>query len=150
MKNRAPFKLRGLLFFWNLGLALFSMIGVARFFPEVIHSWRSFGFHWSVCEASFLRDSKITCFWSFAFTLSKLPELGDTLFIVLRKQKLLFLHYYHHVSVFIFSWYCLSRTYSPGRWWVLLKVSWKSQTAISRIRLISYFWTIGTSGWTLR
>lgn len=30
-------------------------------------------------------------------------ELGDTLFIVLRKRPLIFLHYYHHVAVLIYT-----------------------------------------------
>ena len=37
------------------------------------------------------------------FVLSKVPELGDTIFIVLRKQKLIFLHWYHHIST---MWIC--------------------------------------------
>jgi hypothetical protein len=39
------------------------------------------------------------------FCISKVPELIDTLFIVLRKQKLIFLHWFHHATVLIYSWY---------------------------------------------
>lgn len=43
--------------------------------------------------------------WSYVFALSKVIELGDTAFIVLRKTPLSFLHCYHHISVFLFTWY---------------------------------------------
>lgn len=39
------------------------------------------------------------------FILSKLPELLDTVFIILRKKPLIFLHWYHHVTVLILCWY---------------------------------------------
>ena len=45
-----------------------------------------------------------------------MPELFDTLFIILRKQKLIFLHWYHHATVLIFSWYCYAESSSTGRW----------------------------------
>jgi elongation of very long chain fatty acids protein 6 len=36
---------------------------------------------------------------------SKVPETVDTLFIVLRRQELIFLHWYHHASVLIYCFY---------------------------------------------
>ena len=41
--------------------------------------------------------------WTYLFVLSKVLELFDTAFIVLRKQKPIFLHVYHHISV---MWMC--------------------------------------------
>lgn len=51
--------------------------------------------------------------WAFCF--SKLPELVDTVFIVLRKQPLIFLHWYHHASVLIYCWFSYQDYSSTGR-----------------------------------
>ena len=45
-----------------------------------------------------------TGFWVMLFVFSKVPELIDTIFIVLRKKPLIFLHWYHHVTVLLFCW----------------------------------------------
>ena len=42
---------------------------------------------------SFIEKDRVSGFWTFMFVLSKVPELGDTIFIVLRKQPLIFLHW---------------------------------------------------------
>ena len=50
----------------------------------------------------------------------QVPELGDTIFIVLRKQKLIFLHWYHHITVLIYCWYSFSQYTAPARWFVVM------------------------------
>ena len=50
--------------------------------------------------------------------MSKRVELGDTLFIVVRKQKLIFLHYIHPVLALIYPWYSVSQNISLECWFV--------------------------------
>lgn len=118
MSNRPAFKLKRLLTLWNISLALFSIVGSFRTLPELLHVLRRFGFYHSVCSTSFIEDVKPSGFWTWMFALSKVPELGDTVFIVLRKQNLIFLHWYHHITVLLFTWFTYSEYTAPARWFV--------------------------------
>lgn len=120
MANREPFKLRKVLFLWNLMLAAFSIMGSLRIVPEVVHVLKNFGFDYSVCSSSYVEDSPVSGYWTFMFALSKVPELGDTVFIVLRKQNLIFLHWYHHITVLIFTWFSYYQHISPARWYIVM------------------------------
>jgi len=101
-------------------LAIFSIIGTIRTLPEMFHVLGNFGFYHSVCNASYADITRVSGFWTWLFTLSKVPELGDTVFIVLRKQNLIFLHWYHHITVLLFTWYSYSEHISLGRWYICM------------------------------
>lgn len=121
-------------------LAMFSIMGAARTLPEFMHTLYTHGFYHSLCIPSFIENDRVSGFWTWMFVLSKVfltaviknsflvikvwcpqvPELGDTIFIVLRKQKLIFLHWYHHITVLIYCWYSFSQYTAPARWFVVM------------------------------
>ncbi|GFU12899.1 elongation of very long chain fatty acids protein 6 [Nephila pilipes] len=119
MKNRPRMELRKLLATWNILLATFSILGFSRTLPEFIHVLKKFGFTYSACNSSYM-FVKVTAFWSWMFSYSKVPELCDTLFIVLRKQPLIFLHWYHHITVLLFTWYAHTNQVAAGRWYMTM------------------------------
>lgn len=120
MANRPAFDLRGPLTGWSMFLAMFSIMGAARTLPEFMHTLYTHGFYHSLCIPSFIENDRVSGFWTWMFVLSKVPELGDTIFIVLRKQKLIFLHWYHHITVLIYCWYSFSQYTAPARWFVVM------------------------------
>ncbi|NXF42720.1 ELOV6 protein, partial [Oceanites oceanicus] len=122
MKERKAYKLRTPLTLWSLSLALFSAIGAHRLWKQMAFILSTEGFKKSVCSQSFYVHP-ISKLWSYLFVLSKLLELGDTMFIVLRKKKLIFLHWYHHVSTLIVTWYGYKDMVAGGGWLAVLNFS---------------------------
>ncbi|XP_024226438.1 elongation of very long chain fatty acids protein 6-like [Bombus vosnesenskii] len=120
MSNRPKFNLRSKLALWSAMLALFSIMGFLRTAPEMFHTLRHHGFYYSICSPSYLTQDHVSGFWTFLFILSKIAELGDTIFIVLRKQPLIFLHWYHHITVLLYSWLCYIETTATGRWYTVM------------------------------
>lgn len=57
-----------------------------------------------------------SAFWGFVILVSKVFEFGDTAFVVLRKQDLKFIHYYHHVVTAV-SWWYMYPYYEPIQMW---------------------------------
>nr|CCC49087.1 putative fatty acid elongase [Trypanosoma vivax Y486] len=44
-------------------------------------------------------------YWVGLFTLSKIPELFDTVLLIMQCKQPPFLHWYHHVTVLVFAWH---------------------------------------------
>ena len=112
MENRPAYKLQRPLLMWNTGLAVFSFLGSLSLIPQLFHGIGKHGFYFIACKANDLSNPHITL-WLFLIVNSKVFELFDTAFIVLRKRPLQFLHWYHHITVMIYGWYCLSHS-SPS------------------------------------
>lgn len=139
MQKREPFNLRLSLAAWSGALCAFSFFGTVAVWPEFISVARSKGFVATYCDNSYREDNKLV-FWYTLFVLSKLAELFDTAFIVLRKQKLITLHCklsflwlslfhvitqsicthsgVHHVLTLVYCFYVYRDEVSTARWMV--------------------------------
>ena len=93
MKDKKPFSLNSSLAAWNLFLTIFSAYGMIRMVPHTLWLLQTKTFEETVCEpAHTLYGAGAAGLAVQLFCLSKIPELIDTVFIVLRKKKLIFLH----------------------------------------------------------
>lgn len=109
MKSRPAYNLQNILVLWNLFLSIFSLFGAYRFWPAMFriadkHEWVG-----TICNTEFYTN-KPDGFWVLLFVASKVPELVDTYFLILRKKPVIFLHWYHHFTALLF----VVITY---RWW---------------------------------
>lgn len=114
MASRAPFSLKWPLILWNISLSLFSLLGFIRILQEFIWTCKVSGLYGAICHAN--KSDGPYALWSFLFTMSKVIELIDTLFIVLKRSNLIFLHWYHHSVTLIFGILAASSDLSLGRW----------------------------------
>ncbi|NWR37290.1 ELOV6 protein, partial [Tachuris rubrigastra] len=122
MKERRAYHLRKPLTLWSLSLTLFSAIGAWRVWKQMAFLLLTKGFKQSVCSKSVFIHP-VSKLWMYLFIVSKLVELGDTLFIVLRKKKLTFVHWYHHLTAAVVGWYSYSEMIAGAGWITALNFS---------------------------
>lgn len=121
MKSRKRFDLRYPLAYWNLFLSAFSFLGMIRTVPQLVHNLTHLSFEDTIClPAGESFGSGATGFWVMLFVFSKVPELFDTFFIVMRNRPLIFLHWYHHVTVLLFCWHSFATESSTGLYFVAM------------------------------
>ena len=106
MASRPAYDLKTPLIIWNASLSGFSFLGALRVCPELLFQLSNNTFSETICAPSSLTwGTGATGLWVQLFVYSKIPELFDTFFIVARKKPLMFLHWYHHVSVLGYCWH---------------------------------------------
>ena len=93
--------------FHNVAFTIFSTVGAIELTSTMYETWDAAGwnFHKTVCDGFFI--SKPESHWVFLFVLSKLFELCESIYIILEKKPLRFLHWYHHFVTYTFSVYSL-------------------------------------------
>jgi len=105
MENRKPYSLRPLLIVYNLCMSLFNAHFVVRIMLQ--HNYGLDMFRLSFPSLDDQSEStRAIIRLHYLYTLSKVPDLCDTIFFVLRKkrQNVTGLHVYHHFSVPIQAW----------------------------------------------
>lgn len=113
---RTPFAL------WNLVLSVFSiwgLINTAQSFPGF---FMEDGY---LCTDPFQRIKAMALGFApgtglLLFIFSKLFELFDTLFLILKRRNVRLLQWYHHVTVMLFCWLALATEYAPGMWFAVM------------------------------
>lgn len=113
MKNRPPFKVKWILFTWNVILAIFSFATAWKSIQDALFMIQKFNLDSSICRAI---EKPVRGFWGVLFVFSKFIEFGDTVFLIIRKRKIIFLHWFHHVTVLWISWILCTTGSSLGRY----------------------------------
>jgi len=116
MKGKEPYKMTTFLKFWNLGmsiLSLFMCLGLGLpvlalsikqgLFEDPLHA-----IYMATCAPDMVVWVGPQVFWGWVFAWSKFLEMGDTVLLVLRKRKVIFLHWYHHTTVLAYTWFSLA------------------------------------------
>jgi elongation of very long chain fatty acids protein 6 len=118
MKSRPAYSLSTALFLWNLSLSIFSIVSTLRAAPEILFLVsQPDGVYTMMCTWEY--HNYASSFWGLMLLISKFVELGDTAFIVLRKRKLIFLHWFHHLATLLLSWFGYEYYDAIGRFYCL-------------------------------
>eukprot|EP00745_Piridium_sociabile_P028250 TRINITY_DN45437_c0_g2_i1.p1 TRINITY_DN45437_c0_g2~~TRINITY_DN45437_c0_g2_i1.p1 ORF type:complete len:320 (+),score=2.28 TRINITY_DN45437_c0_g2_i1:94-1053(+) len=114
-RYRKPLEVDRSLLSWNFALFMFSAYGAFRSCTRLFILLGQRGFLFVACSpALFSYGLGPSGFWTTAFIFSKIVELTDTVFVVVRKKNLTFLHWYHHVTVFLYCWDAFVREIPTG------------------------------------
>jgi elongation of very long chain fatty acids protein 6 len=112
-KEDVPVWCRHLFALWNLALSVFSTAGFVTCASYVVEVLQTKGVHYLICSDTLMLGTEAegaACygpvgFMMSLFMLSKFPELLDTAFLVVMHKNVEFLHWYHHVTVLLYSWF---------------------------------------------
>lgn len=106
--NKTKFDLSLTLRYWNLFLAILSLLMFLGMAPPCFSFFLEKGPKELIClpQGELYHGSQM--FWVWLFALSKYIELIDTVFLVLRGRPVSFLHYYHHTTVLLYTWFSMN------------------------------------------
>lgn len=118
---KKPIPCKAFFALWNLILSVFSICGSYYTIPVLVKAVLNQGFRYSACTEPDTYYYNGSCgFWMALFILSKIPELMDTVFLVIQKKDVIFLHWFHHVTVMLYCWHSYTSVTSSGLWFAAM------------------------------
>jgi elongation of very long chain fatty acids protein 6 len=108
---------------WNFTFSIFSGFAAYRLLPELFVTLKTMGYVGSYCHNGNYYTDPLTGYWGWMFVMSKAPELGDTLFLILRKRPVIFMHWYHHALTFVYAQITYVETQAWCRWSLALNLT---------------------------
>jgi len=109
---------------WNALLSIFSFIGMMRTVPHLVMDIVEKDYMTTMCTPPYQNwGAGATGFWVQMFILSKIPELIDTVWLVLKGRDVIFLHWYHHITVLLYCWHAHTNEAGAGLYFVAMNYS---------------------------
>jgi len=119
-KTRKPLNVQNVLPYWNLFLFLGSSMGAATYlYIMLLRHWGS-SLYDIICDPNQQGYDGINGLMAYLFLVSKFVEFGDTIFTVVKKRPVPFIHWYHHATVMSFTWISVVNRNSIGQWFGLI------------------------------
>jgi hypothetical protein len=135
MRNREPFKLTFLFRLHNIILSVGSLVLLLLMLEEIVPLYWRHGFFWAICNTKAF-TSRMVSYYMINYYI-KYVELVDTVFLVLKKKKLAFLHVFHHAATAVLCFNQLEGQTS---------VQWVVITLNLFVHVIMYYYYYATAG----
>ena len=107
MERKAPLDLRVPLILWNTTVAALNPISTINLTRERLSRIQSYGWRHSVCTVVYYNGS-VGFGGSFMVLAFRIGLLGDTVFMLLRKQPIPVIHWGHHSVSVLYNWYMMA------------------------------------------
>merc|ERR1711897_76290 len=121
--RRGRFDLKGLAFWWNALLSLFSWCGVAACGPVLAQSLWEHGLYFTTCAPASWYGSGGSGIFVALFIYSKIFELFDTVLLLLAGKPVIALQWWHHSTVLLYCWHSYSCRIATGLWFAAMNYS---------------------------
>ena len=109
MKDK-EFKIKHSLFLWNIFMSFSSFLGFYLIFVDQMEI-DSVYYTKNFCDSSTnienQKNSQLVCF---IFCYTKILEWIDTFFLVIKKRKIIFLHWFHHLITMLYCLHAINYT----------------------------------------
>ena len=115
-----PWSVKPFLILWNVMLAVYSIVGAFHLLPHLFNKIATTSLYEAICIGPDWYLHGAAGFFVTVFIYSKFAELLDTVFLIIRKKEIIFLHWFHHVTVLLFCWHSFHVSTSTGIWFAAI------------------------------